>query len=106
MDDRARFKLAGRAVIAAGVLWIILAVLAVLVVLLVIRAVVHRNNLEVLIPVFAAAAIYGVWFLSTSLLARLLTNESKGYRPWRWGMIARTEAGKSAEQFDIPLTYS
>ena len=44
--------------------------------------------------------------LLAACLARLLTNNSKGYRPWEWGMVARDEAGVSAQKFNIPLTYS
>lgn len=106
MDERARFQLAGRATIAALVLWLGLAIGVVVVLILGVRSVLQHSVIQAVLAILAAVAIYVIWLFSTSYMARLLTNDSKGYRPWEWGMVARNEVGRDAQRFNIPLTYT
>jgi hypothetical protein len=106
MDERTRFKLAGYGSIAVGLAWILLLAGVVFVVVRAVQALRAGEPIKLLLPLLGGAAIYGAWALSTYLLARLLTNNTEGYRPWNWGMVPRTEHGKSAQEFNIPLTYA
>ena len=106
MDDRTRFRLAEYVSIAIGFVWLLLLVGAAFVMIGGVRALRAGNSFHLLMALLGEAAIYGVWAGSTYVLARLLTNNTEGYRPWQWGMVPRTEHGKSAQEFNIPLSYA
>lgn len=106
MDDRTRFRVTGYAMKASVVLWICLAIAAVTAVVRAIQCVLDGRWLEFVLMLVAAGGCYGVFELSAYVMARLMTNNTEGYRPWLWGMAPRTEHGRSVQEFDIPLTYA
>ena len=106
MDDRTRFKLAGYGSFAGLLVGVILLATAIFIGVRLVQAVLRGRVLDVFIMLGAAGILYGVWYVTTYLVAGLLTNNTQGYRPWTWGMIPRNEHGASAQEFDIPLTYA
>lgn len=106
MNDRTRFKLAGHGMKVSTVLWLCLAAAAISAIVRAVRCALQGRWADAAIMLLAVAACYGIFELSAYVMARLVTNNTKGYRPWTWGMVPRTKEGGSAQEFDIPLTYA
>jgi hypothetical protein len=106
MDDRTRFRVTGYITNAALVGWLLLAAAGVAAIVVGVRSIIQGHYVALRIAILSLAAMYGVWALSTAGTARLLTNNSKGYRPWQYGMVPRNDAGREAQHFNIPLTHA
>jgi len=99
------FKIASLGLIAIPIVWACLIVGELFVVLDGFRAIIHGRISGVLLSVFYTGVLYALFEAGTWSAAKLMTNNVRGYRPWQWGMVARTDLGRSAQEFDISLSY-
>ena len=105
MKDQRRYALTPIVLGSVGILWAILLVSAGAVVVVAVRAMLHVNALRTVLGLIGLAMLYAMWNFSAGIAARFITNEAEGYRPWLWGMAPASEFGRSAQEFDIPLSF-
>lgn len=106
MTERTRFKITPAALILIGISWLGLLVAAVFVVVGGFHCFISNDPIGVLIALAEAAFLFGWYYVTATLAGNLITNYIKGYKPWEWGMVARTDAGRATQSLGIGVTFA
>lgn len=106
MNEKFLYRIAPAGLRLMQFAWLVLLVGEAYVVIKGLKAMFAGNGIGLLWAFLTTAVLFGLWCVSNYFGACLVTNFSHGYRPWSWGLRARSEFGTAAEKNDVPLSLA